>query len=106
MSEEKTPMRISRRVVANIRRLRRARGWSAQELANRMDAVGCPVSRSMISQRETGSQRIRVSVDELVAFADVLDQPLDDLVHEEVACEQCAGSPPAGFRCRTCGSEA
>lgn len=105
MTGKSTPTDLSAQVTANVRRLRKMRGWSAQELSNRLTAAGCPISQNTISGREAKSKAVsRVSVDELAAFSAVFDRPITDLLAEEVACEQCAGEPPAGFTCNACGA--
>lgn len=104
MTGKTTPMDATNRVVANVRRLREIRGWLARELAERMTAVGCPMSRSVISNREGAHCPSRVSADELVAFADVFGKSITDLVAEEmIACPRCNDKPPTGFTCNNCG---
>lgn len=103
MTAKTSPETLSQRVVQNARRLRKLRGWSARELAERLTASGCPVSRVVIANRECG-QNCRTSVDELFALAEVLGCSVDDLVAEQAQCPRCAGSPPVGYLCGLCGA--
>lgn len=68
-------------VAARVKELRRRRGWSAQELANRCVELGAPkVTAATIANIETGrmkdDRRTRMlTVDELLVFALALDVP-------------------------------
>lgn len=106
MGGKTTPTDLSNRVAANLRRLRKMRRWSAQELADRMEAAGCPVSRQVIANRESNHVVSRISVDELFAFAAVFERSVMDLIEEEIQCARCGGSPPTGFGCLDCEAEA
>lgn len=59
------------RVVENMRTLRKARGWTAQKLAEEMTRAGVPWDRQVVSKLENGWRRT-VTVDELAALAVVL----------------------------------
>ncbi|MFI8303685.1 helix-turn-helix domain-containing protein [Streptomyces sp. NPDC085927] len=54
-------------VRANVARLRKLRGWTTYELAQRMEAIGRPIPQSGISRVESGARR--VDADDLAAFA-------------------------------------
>ena len=54
--------------------MRVKRGWSAAELARRMQAAGIPWERIVVTKLETG-RRASVSVAELLALAAVLNCP-------------------------------
>ncbi|MFH9293833.1 helix-turn-helix domain-containing protein [Streptomyces sp. NPDC017520] len=54
-------------VKRNVARLRKARGWTTYELAQRMGAAGRPIPQSGISRVESGGRR--VDADDLAAFA-------------------------------------
>lgn len=55
-------------LAAQVRRLRDARGWSAQRLADELAAIGVPLDRSVIANLENG-RRASVDVQELLALA-------------------------------------
>jgi len=59
---------------------RERRGWSYEGTAARMTVVGCAVQGSAIYKIEKGSPRRRISVDELVAFANIFELELPDLL--------------------------
>jgi len=50
---------------------RKARGWTYDSLAARMTSAGCPIDQSAIYKIEKAEPRRRITVDELVAFAQV-----------------------------------
>ena|SRR5687767_9563166 len=106
MSAKKTPSALSAQLIANARRLRKMRGWSAEELARRLTEAGCPTSGNTISNRERKGRTTNVTVDELFALADVFNRPVTDLVLKEAQCGHCAGNPPTGFTCHLCGTAA
>lgn len=96
----------STRVAANTRQLRRWRRWSAQDLADHLHDIGCPLTRNVIANRELGRHGASpVTVDELVALATVFDMDITDLLAATVEpppCPHCSNQPPAGFSCLTC----
>jgi transcriptional regulator with XRE-family HTH domain len=59
---------------------RESREWSYERLAQEMTAAGCPIQGSAIYKIEKGSPPRRVTVDELVAVAAVLDRDINDLL--------------------------
>lgn len=72
-------------LAAQVRRLRDARGWSAQRLADELAAVGAPLDRSVIANLENG-RRASVDIQELFALALALEvTPLDLLVPPEIS---------------------
>lgn len=54
--------------------------WSYEHLAQAMTDAGCPIQGSALYKIEKGKPRRRVTVDELVAFAAILDVPAQDLL--------------------------
>ncbi len=96
---------FTRRVVANVRVLRRRRRWSAQRLAEEMWSHGHHMTRAIIANRE-GGRTGGVTVDDLVGFAKVFGVEPADLLAEQppVACDRCLDAPPAGFTCNQCGA--
>lgn len=55
-----------------------SRGWSPAGLASRMSGRGCPMGQASIWKMENAGRRI--TVDEMVAFAAVLDLDVPDLL--------------------------
>lgn len=56
------------------------RGWSTEGLAARMTAAGCPIQQSAIWKIENGKPRRRITVDELLAFAEVFGTDITGLL--------------------------
>ncbi len=56
------------------------RGMSAAHLARLVTARGCPINASAINKIEQGKPPRRITVDELVAFAEVFDLDVTDLL--------------------------
>lgn len=59
-------------VASRVRQLRRTRGWTAEELADRMTEVGIPWNQPVVSRLETG-KRESISLAEVLALAYILD---------------------------------
>ena len=72
--EEKLKQDIS--IGANLRRLRNEAGLSQESLAARLQILGLPISREIISQMELGRYSIRVSV--LLALKELYDVSFDE----------------------------
>lgn len=64
-------MRPVEAIAQQVKERRKARGWSAQRLADEMKAVGIPWQRSTVANLENGRRPV-VGVDELLALAVVL----------------------------------
>jgi transcriptional regulator with XRE-family HTH domain len=81
--ETPTPTDIAR---ARIQRLRKRKGWTQRELAERLEAEGFElgIDRDVVANFESGRRR-SLSVDELVAFAAVLDVSPVDLIVRDAA---------------------
>lgn len=97
------PAAIGRRtqqVAAYVKRLRQARGWSLQELSDRLARTEKPTNRISITKWENG-YRARIDVDELCALAEVFEMDPAELLGAR--CDRCNGNPPAGFVCGACG---
>lgn len=106
-AEAGRPTDAARVMSANVRRLRRARGWTQVEAAQRFAEIhGEHWSNASWSQAEQsgGSRQRAWSVDELVSMARLFRVPVADLLPEAPACAQCKGAPPAGFTCNSCGT--
>lgn len=85
---------VGHTVIANIERLRRARGLSFQDLAARLGALGRPMLPSVLHRLVQGGRR--VDVDDLAAFAQVFGVSVDDLMESGMddrlncpACGEC-----------------
>lgn len=59
---------------------REAAGLSYEKLAEKMTEAGCAIQGSALYKIEKGNPRRRVTVDELLAFSEVFDIPVDDLL--------------------------
>lgn len=59
---------------------RERRGWTYDEIASRMTAVGCPINGSSIYKIEKGTPPRGIRVDELTALSLVFDIPIEQLV--------------------------
>ncbi|MDD4866185.1 MAG: helix-turn-helix transcriptional regulator [Mycobacterium sp.] len=92
------------RVAAQMRALRKARGWSAERLALEMTRAGLRWDRQVVTRLENG-HRGTFSIVELQALADVfgITDPWR-LTAERPACPRCCGTPPAGYICQAFGA--
>lgn len=88
--------------VNRIRTIRKQRGMTAAELAEGMTRAGYRVDRTWITKAENGGRQ-EISVDWLMAAAEVLDVPAVSLLGKP-CCEQCNDAPPPGFACTKCGA--
>jgi transcriptional regulator with XRE-family HTH domain len=59
---------------------REERGWTYEALAKRMDTVGCPIQPSALYKIEKADPPRRVTVDELVALANVFGHPIEEML--------------------------
>ncbi len=73
----------------NLMALRRSRGWSQEDLGDRLG-----VSRQTVSKWETG--QTTPELEKLIELAAVFDLSIDELVGREAAGER-SGPPPAGY---------
>jgi transcriptional regulator with XRE-family HTH domain len=94
---------ISADVIAKLRALRQIQKVSAQKLADRVSALGFPVSREVIANWESG-KKATICVDFVVLAAKALDTTAEAILNEPVLCPSCKGETPAGFTCNTCGA--
>ncbi|MER7459211.1 helix-turn-helix domain-containing protein [Micromonospora sp. NPDC126480] len=72
MDQSPVVLRPHETLVERVKQLRKARGWSAQRLADEMAKVGVPWERMIVTKLENG-RRAGVSVEEMLALAYVLD---------------------------------
>lgn len=63
--------RGERNLARRIERERTARGWSYEALAAQMRAAGCEITKAALYSIERGKPPRRITVDELMAFAEV-----------------------------------
>lgn len=59
---------------------RERRGWSYEQLARAMTNAGCPMNQSAMYKIEKGEPRRRITIDELMAFAQVFGTNVSDLL--------------------------
>lgn len=77
-----TPDTYSGVVAANVRRLRKERGWTLRDLSERLDAAGWRLGLQTLSKLE--NERREVGVNDLVAFERVFAVPLDQLLAGDI----------------------
>lgn len=71
------PETAERRLGVRLRREREARGWSQQEVANRLADRGISLHMSAIAKIEAGSRTVRLN--EAMALAQVFEVRIEDL---------------------------
>ena len=74
LTQDSWSKRFTREVIAEIKRQRELRGWSAHRLAEECTAWGLELSRSTIADLENG-RRVHLGIPELMVFAAALDIP-------------------------------
>jgi transcriptional regulator with XRE-family HTH domain len=72
-------------VAHNVRHYRFAKGWTQGVLAEAMTAAGCPTSLKQISNTEINMRR--VNAEQLLAFAQVFEVPMEELFKVRVVTE-------------------
>lgn len=80
-TEKRGESRPGQVVVRRMRELRDQRGWTAAQLAQRMQALGVPWKREIVANLEAG-RRAGITVDELLALALALGVPVPWLLAE------------------------
>lgn len=100
-------------IVGNrVRCIRESRGWTREQLAAECRKHGAQpdLSATALGYIETGrrdpqgNRRRAVTVDEAAALARAFRTDISTLI-SSASCECCAGAPPEGFACRSCGQE-
>lgn len=91
-------------VARKVRTLRTARGWSLRTVAERTQQIVPTMGADAINKLELGVRQI--TVEDLSALATVFGITAAALLEPEGGCSACAGKPPAGFVCLTCGTGA
>ena len=91
---------------SRFRELRNQRGWSQQDVADRMKAFGYSWSQATMTRLETATRPVRLNevadlaalhglkIGDFLAGAPAVAQP---------SCPACKGRPHPGFTCNTCG---
>lgn len=94
------------RVAGNVRALRKRRGWSQADLAERLITAGWPSGAQGLRQAlsKVESRGRQVTVDELATLGAAFGVEPWSLATAPV-CGQCMGCPPGGFRCLACGAD-
>ena len=81
------------RLAVNLRTIRRRRGLSTYDLADRLTGIGWPIHQTGLVRIETGERA--VTVDDLLAIAIVLDcSPAALLMPGDVAAPDDSGAVP------------
>lgn len=93
----------NRMVARRVRVLRKARGWSAKQLAEQCAELGAPWLTGDVLYLLEGARSRRINVDDLVALAKVFDTSAEQLLNA-TWCTVCGDAPPAGFTCNDCGA--
>lgn len=74
------PVKFEEVVADRVHVERLRRGWSYETMAKLMTEAGCPIHHSGLYRIEAGSPRRRITVDEMVGFAHVLDMSFEQLL--------------------------
>ncbi|MEU2111846.1 helix-turn-helix transcriptional regulator [Streptomyces sp. NPDC019507] len=98
---------VSDRVATAVRAARKNRGWTRERFAEQCAVKGyAALTYAALTNIERspdapeGRQR-RISVDELVALAEVLGLKPEQLLASPY-CDACKDMPPPGFTCNQC----
>jgi transcriptional regulator with XRE-family HTH domain len=107
MTKRPQPTERSRLAGLRIKKMRQARGWSVQRVADAMNNNGHPIQRTTVAKIEidNGENQRHMTVDELCAFAAVFGVSIEQICGGAPLCMTCKDDPPEGFRCLACGSE-
>jgi len=92
--------RLTRSIAEQVRRHRKARGWSAQRLSDECSGLGFDFPRSTLADLESG-RRANISVAELIALAAALGVPPLLLLYpvgQEAEAEVWPGEVRPAFR--------
>jgi transcriptional regulator with XRE-family HTH domain len=86
-------------VGANIRVLRQRKGWSQAKLGELMGWRSCSTVCAAEGHRGDGQRGF--TADEIYRLAGIFGLTTWQL---KSRCANCAGQPPPGFACQSCGS--
>jgi transcriptional regulator with XRE-family HTH domain len=98
---EVIPQQQAAIVGANLRALRLGKGWTQSQLGERMGWTSSSTVCAAEGHRD-GRQR-SFTADEVQRLAAILGVKAWQLT---TRCVNCAGRPPTGFACLTCGARA
>ena len=105
---------VNQAIAANLKRLRRARGWSIAMLARKCEELGANhltvsslgnIERGMNDPGASKRANREVTAEEFFMFTRMYKVSTDELAGF-VDCAACSGTPPAGFSCNSCGRSA
>lgn len=91
---------ISLRAAERMRAFRKTRRITGESFAAQLTRAGYPVSRSVLTNFETGRFK-HVPVDLIVAAMKVLGVSFHQFMVGPL-CGTCKDQPPTGFICQTC----
>lgn len=91
---------MSLRAAARLRDFRKTRRITGESFAAQLTRAGYPISRSVLTNFETGRFR-HVPVDLIVAAMKVLGVGFHSFMVGPL-CGTCNDEPPPGFQCQTC----
>lgn len=94
---------MSRTAIANMRRIREARGWASTRLSKELRARGLELTDHVIGNLEIRAGLTYMPIDLLFPLATVFDTTPTALVSAPI-CDHCSGAPPALFTCTVCGA--
>lgn len=91
------PEEAPRNIAYNVRRLRRARGWTQEQAAEAVHSLGGPLwSKAAWSSIERSAETDRVrafTAEEIVYFAETFEVPIAELfAPPPVPCPHCNGT--------------
>lgn len=93
----------SRAVAANMRLLRKKRGWTQEELGERLG--GWSMAAVSAAERSVDGKRVKIfDIDEICQLADLFDVTVADLITPIPPCRCCGDEPPPGMQCQVCGA--
>lgn len=102
MPSSKPQEPVTARLAQRMRAQRTRRGMSQEQLSRALANTGCVMPRVQLAELELGRKR-EASVDLLLALSRVFVVPAAELLGLP-RCEACAGKPPVGFSCNSCGA--
>ena len=93
-------------VAANMRALRRRRGWTQEELGERLGGWSkASVSAAECSAKAVNSGRMRAfDIDEVVFIADIFGVSVEEMITPLPPCPCCHDEPAPGMACQECGA--
>lgn len=92
------PEDAAKNIAANVRRLRRAKGWTQVEAGEKLRAAGGPnwskAMWSMVERTVDGRKMRAFTAEEVVHLASLFGVPIAELFDEPpmVPCPQCDGT--------------